>query len=179
MSTITKPILLDSTGQDINATLQGILKVLQAQSPVIDDNITSDTTVWSSQKITNALTSLVSVEGQEVSIEPIAATPIEIISVVEEPASLILKHAGNGKTIHYEIAIPQAGSFNWSTGILTLEDGSISNLEGFSIMAFPGTNTLSINNGTMTLNYHTLAAGGSTCDCSWDIISGGSAAEEE
>lgn len=176
MSKITNPILLDSTGQDINATLQGILKVLQSQSAIIDDNFTSNSTVWSSKKITDALTTIATAEGISFSIEPIAATPIEITTVIEEPATLIIKHTGSGKTIHYEITLPNAGSFNWNTGVLTLNDGSISNLEGFAIMAFPGTNTLSINIGTMAANYHTLTT---TCDCSWEVISGGSAAEEE
>ena len=49
MSKVTNPILLDSTGQDINATLRSIQYALQCRNTIIDDEITSDTSTWSSK----------------------------------------------------------------------------------------------------------------------------------
>lgn len=180
MSTITSPILLDSTGQDINATLQGIQYALQCRNTLINDEITSNTTVWSSKKITEALTTTSTKEGSTVVFEPIAATPIDIVTIVDKQTTLTITHSGNGKTIIYETVVPAAGEFHWSSGDLILLDGSVADLEGFSMMAFPGTNTLSINDGnTMKVCYRTIAVGSNeSCDCSWDVISGGTAAEE-
>ena len=56
MSKITSPILLDSTGQDINNTLKGIHDALKAANTLIDDNSVSSDRIWSSQKIIEALT---------------------------------------------------------------------------------------------------------------------------
>ena len=56
MSKITSPILLDTTGQEINDTLKGIQDVLLAQNTLINDETTAANRVWSSKKITEALT---------------------------------------------------------------------------------------------------------------------------
>ena len=181
MSKITSPILLDSTGQDINATLESIKCALMERNTLIDDTITSDTRVWSSKKIVEALTTTKSATGSTINIAPIAATPIVIITKVQEQTTLIITHTNGTKTLEYSIVVPAAGTLNWVTGELELVNGTVASLVGHSIMALKGTNTFSINKGTMELKYRTIAigeSGGNSCDCSWDVISGGSAAEE-
>lgn len=179
MSKVTNPILLDSTGQDINATLRSIQYALQCRNTIIDDEITSDTLTWSSKKIADALTSAATETGAEVTIEPIAATPIDIVTTVAEQTTLVITHTGNDVSKQYEAVIPAAGEFHWTNGDLILPDGSVANLEGFSIMAFEGPNTLTVNEGTMKVSYHVIGfSSGGSCDCSWSVISGGTAAEE-
>ncbi len=180
MSKITSPILLDSTGQDINATLDSIKCALLERNTLIDDTVTSSTRVWSSKKIVEALTTTKSTTGSTISVTPIAATPIVITTTVQGQTTLSITHTNGTKTLEYSIVVPAAGTLNWATGELELTDGTVASLVGHSIMALNGTNTFSINEGTMELKYRTIAAGegGGSCDCSWDVISGGSAAEE-
>ena len=177
MSTITAPILLDSTGQDINKTLQGIQEAILAQNTLIDDNTTAANRVWSSKKITDALTVTETASGSTVVCSPIAATPIVVECDVLEPTTLTLKQSTAAKTIERSVVIPVAGHFNWSTGNLELADGTVVSLVGNSIMALNGTNTFTINVGSMTVTYRTIGTSSSS-DPSWDVISGGSAAEE-
>jgi hypothetical protein len=49
-----------------------------------------------------------------------------------------------------------------------------------SIKAFGGTSTLSVENATsIEVKYRTISKStGGSCECSWDIISGGTAKEE-
>ena len=177
MSTVTAPILLNSTGQDINKTLQGIQEALLAQNTLIDDNTTGANRVWSSKKITDALTATKTDSGNPVICSPIAATPVIIECDVLEPTTLTLTQSTSTKTIERSVVIPVAGHFNWATGNLELSDGTIVSLVGNSIMALSGTNTFTINVGSMTVTYRTIGTGSSS-DPSWDVISGGSAAEE-
>ena len=179
MSKITSPILLDSTGQDINATLDSIKEALMAGNTVIDDLSTSANRAWSSQKIVESLTSTKILVGSTITVAPIAATPIVVKTTVLDQTTLVITHTNGTKTLEYSIVVPAAGTLNWATGELQLQDGTVAHLVGQPITAFEGENSFSINEGTMELSYRVLAAGeGGSCDCSWDVISGGSAAEE-
>lgn len=182
MSKITSPILLDTTGQNINETLQGIQYALQCKNTVIDDTITSDTTTWSSKKIAEALTTTAIEHGATVTFTPIAATPIIVAGNVEA-GTLTLVQTNSTQTIERSVYIPVAGHFTWTTGeLIVAENGEVARLAANSIKALPGTNTLTISAGTMDVKYRTIGTSGGSddgsCDCSWDIISGGSAAEE-
>jgi spore germination protein YaaH len=181
MSKITSPILLDSTGKDINETLQGIQYALKCGNTIIDDRNTSDTTTWSSKKIAEVLTVTAVQSGSTVTISPIAATPI-IVSGYVEAGNLTLTQSNDKHSITRTVYIPVAGHFTWTTGeLIVAENGEVARLAANAIKAFPGTNTLTISAGTMDVKYRTIGTGSGSddpCDCSWDIISGGSAAEE-
>ena len=182
MSKITSPILLDATGQNINETLQGIQYALKCRNTIIDDTTTCDTTTWSSKKIAEVLTVTAIESGSTVTINPIAATPLVVAGYVEA-GTLNLTQTNGTQTIERSVYIPVAGHFTWTTGeLIVAENGEIARLAANSIKALPGTNTLTISAGTMDVKYRTLSTGsgsdGGSCDCSWDIISGGSAAEE-
>lgn len=177
MSQITSPILLDTTGQDINVTLQGIQEALLASNTLIDDTITANNRVWSSKKLTEALTVTETDSGSTVICSPIAATPVIIECDVEAPTTLVLTQSSDAKTLERSVVIPAAGHFNWSTGNLELSDGSVASLVGNSIMALNGINTFTINIGSMTVTYRTIGTSSST-EPTWDVIFGGSAAEE-
>lgn len=177
MSKITSPILLDTTGQEINDTLKGIQDVLLAQNTLIDDNITATNRVWSSKKITEALTVSESQTGSVVICNPIAATPVIITGDVEADTTIILTQTNGTKTLERSVYIPVAGHFNWATGNLELESGEIVGLVGHSIVALTGTNTFSINTGVITVKYHVIGTTSAEAP-SWDVIYGGSATEE-
>jgi hypothetical protein len=57
MSKITSPILLDTTGKDINSTLRGISNLMsKADRAFIDDGMASLERVWSSAQIIDSFT---------------------------------------------------------------------------------------------------------------------------
>lgn len=176
MSKITSPILLDSTGQDINYTLQGIHDTLRAANTLIDDFNTSPSTVWSSQKIVNTLTQKETQQGSSIVCAPIAATPI-IVQGDVEIGTLELTHSNGTTSNTYSIYIPAAGHFNWATGILTLVGGETAALVSKPLVALEGTNTISISSGTFEATYRVLGQSDGTAP-NWSIIHGGSAAEE-
>lgn len=178
MSSIISPILLDSTGQDINKTLSEIRDALGCccQHLPIDDTITSPDFVWSSKKMVEAFTSKETITGMSVSFDPIAATPIEVITTVKEQTTLQLIHTNNEQSFTYEVVIPAAGTLNWATGELILENGAIAELQEQPIMALEGTNALTISGGTMEVKYH--IARGAAEPIVWDVICGGTSAEE-
>lgn len=180
MSEITKPILLDETGQVINETLDGIRDALvKVNHAFIDDNTTAPDRVWSSQKITDALTIEETTVGSVIVIDPIAATPIKVESTVTEEVEATITQTNGDKTLYYTTVIPAAGTYNWNTGELTLTSGAVAQLNSHSIMALDGTNTFSINSGSMSMVFHTIGTStGGGSEVSWDVIFGGTAAEE-
>lgn len=176
MTTISSPILLDSTGQDINITLQGIQETLKAANTLIDDNTTAANRVWSSNKIVSALTVSEQNVGATVICDPIAATPIEV-SGKFAAGPLTLTQTNGSKTIRYEVYLPANGTYNFSSGELQLENGETAYLAANSIMALPGTNTFSISKDTITVEARVLGGGEGGSTPSWDIIYGGNAKE--
>lgn len=183
MSKVTSPILLDSTGQDINLTLQGIQEALMAANTLIDDTTTAANRVWSSDKIVKALTVEDTVTGtSSVNFEAIAATPLTIkTAVVDAPINVsLIMSSTNGNNRQWDYLVPVNGVYNWSTGALIMPDGTEVQLVAHSIKAFGGTSTLSVENATsIEVKYRTISKStGGSCDCSWDIISGGTAKEE-
>lgn len=181
MSKITSPILLDSTGQETNKILSGIQDALLAANTLIDDNSTSYNRVWSSSKIVKALTVEETVEGtNSVSFSGIAATPLNIeTTILEAPAAILLEISSTtGKQDSWNYTVPAAGVYNWSTGILTMLDGTEVQLVSHFIPAFDGTTTITASNvEALKVKYKTISkqTGGSV---DYEIISGGSAKEE-
>lgn len=176
MSEITSPILLDTTGQEINSTLRDIGKRL-ADKAFIDDATTSSERVWSSYKIANDFTAPQTAMGTSVTIDPLAGTPIMVETVVAGQTTLVLSHdSTSGDGTQYTTVMPCAGTYNWNTGNFTLSNGAVVQLNSHSIMAFKGTNTLAINEGTLTATYRIVSTGGGGTETpSWDVIYGGSA----
>lgn len=174
MSTITSPILLDTTGQSINSTLRGISQLMaKADKAFIDNNTTSDDRVWSSAQMIDAFTTAVSVEGASVSFKPVGSTPIMVVTPVAGETTLVLSHEStSGEATQYTTVIPCAGTYNWSTGEFVLPSGAVAQLNYHNIMSFKGTNTLSISEGTLTAIYRTVLIGDGS-----KIIYGGSAQE--
>lgn len=127
MSKITSPILLDSTGQDINETLQDIHTVLLAANTLIDDESTRTDRVWSSQKIVNSFAYDEIVMGiNTVQFESIASTPLEVISTITKaPAAVdveLMDQEGNTQELTY--VVPVNGEYHWHSGLLIMEDGT-------------------------------------------------------
>lgn len=173
MEKITSPILLDSTGQEINETLKGIRDVLGTQ---VDDTTTSISKTWSSKKIVETFTQKQTSEGQTITCSPVAATPI-IVSGDVEVGTVKLTHSNSEISTTYSLYVPAAGNFNWFTGILVLTNGEKVSLTPYPLMALQGENTLSIDKGTINVVYRGLVvSGGSTPE--WSVIHGGNAAEE-
>lgn len=178
MSTLTSPILLDSTGKDINGTLQGIQDALRAANTLVDDNSVAANRTWSSEKITKALTIEEIGSGATVICKPVAATPVVVEGNVQI-GNLILTQTNGTDTIEYQVYIPAAGHFNWASGLLKLEDGNRVYLATQPINALEGTNTFTINSGTITVAYRVVGGAGSSSEApAWDVIYGGSAIEE-
>ena len=176
MSKITSPILLDTTGQEINDTLKGIQDVLLAQNTLINDETTAANRVWSSKKITEALTTTETSSGTSIICTPIAATPVEISGNVVADTTIVLTQTNGEKTLTREVYIPVDGFFNWSTGNLETTSGQVVGLMGHSILALKGTNTFSISVGTITAKYHIIGSSNASAP-SWDVIHGGNAKE--
>lgn len=177
MSLVTSPILLDSTGQDINETLKGIQDALLAANTLIDDESTAENRVWSSKKITDALTVIQTDTGNTVICSPIAATPIIVSGYVEE-GNLTLTQSNGTSSIERQVYVPATGHFTWTTGALKLENGETAILAAHAIKALKGTNTFTISAGTIDVKYHTIGTGTGSSAPAWDVIFGGSAAEE-
>lgn len=181
MSQITSPILLDSTGQETNKILQEISNSLLAANTLIDDNSTATNRVWSSNKIVKALTVNETAEGTtSVSFKAIAATPLDIETLVlNAPATILLEISSTiGKESTWSYTVPASGTYNWSTGLLTMLDGTEVQLVSHFIPAFDGTTTINMSGAeTIKVNYKTISkqSGGSA---DYEIISGGSAKEE-
>ena len=181
MSKITSPILLDSTGQDINNTLKDIHEVLKAANTLINDNIVSNDRVWSSKKIIDALTIEATATGtNSVSFDSIAATPLAIKTVISKAP--ILVHAvlldSKGNVQETEYLVPLNGTYYWDTGLFILEDGTETKLASHYLVAAQGTNILHMDNiDSIEVTYKTISKqGGGTVD--FDMINGGSAREE-
>ena len=178
MSKITSPILLDSTGQEINETLKGIRDALTARS-LIDDNIVSLKKTWSSQKILDALTKETSVEGiNSVSFNSIEAAPIEIMTVISKAPITVKATLTSGDTLLQETSylIPMNGTYYWDTGLFILEDGTSTTLASHYFVAAQGENTLTMTDvDSIKVTYKTKQSGDIT---DYKIISGGSAKEE-
>lgn len=181
MSTVTSPILLDSTGQETNKILQEISNSLLAANTLIDDDSTAVNRVWSSSKIVKALTVEETVTGSNsVSFSAIAATPLDIeTSVSEAPASLLLEISSNtGKQSSWTYTVPTAGTYNWNTGILAMEDGTEVQLVSHFIPAYDGITTVVASGAdSLKVKYKTISKQ-SSGSIDYDIISGGSAKEE-
>ena len=181
MSSITSPILLDSTGQETNKILSQISDSLLAANTLIDDSSTASNRVWSSSKIVKALTVEETIEGvNSVSFSAIAATPLDIETVVTSaPASLMLEITSNGgKQSTWTYTVPAAGTYNWSTGILKMLDGTEVQLISHFIPAYDGITTIeAFNTDTLKVKYRTISkqTGG---PIDYDIINGGTAKEE-
>ena len=180
MSKITSPILLDSTGQEINETLKGIRNALEART-LIEDNITSPFKTWSSKKIVDALTVEEVVTGTNyVSFDSSAATPIQLETVIAK-APISIKVTLTDEENHIwgtEYYVPLNGTYHWDTGLFIMEDGTSTTLASHYLGAAQGLNTLEVSNvDSIKVTYKTISKqGGGTID--FDIISGGSAQEE-
>lgn len=181
MSTVTSPILLDSTGQETNKILTGIQDALLAANTLIDDSVTGPNRVWSSSKIVKALTMEEIVEGtNSVSFSAIAATPLDIETTVSTaPASILLEVlSSTGKQSAWTYTVPVVGTYNWNTGILVMEDGTEIQLVSHFIPAYEGITTVNVSGAdSIKVAYKTIIkqSGGSV---DFEIISGGSAKEE-
>ena len=181
MSKITSPILLDSTGQETNKILKGIQEALMAKNTLIDDTTISDTRVWSSKKIIEALTVSETVEGtNQVSFDSIAATPLEVkttISKAPVEVSVVLADA-EGNTQELSYFVPLNGTYYWHNGRFIMEDGTETQLAAHNLVVMQGKNTLSMTNvDSIKVTYKTISKqGGGSVD--FKIIHGGSAKEE-
>ena len=181
MSKITSPILLDSTGQEINETLKGIRDALLGHGTLIDDETTATDKVWSSNKIVKALTIEETVSGTtSVSFNAIAATPLTIKTAISQaPITVsLMMSSTNGSSRQWDYLVPTNGTYNWSTGVLVMEDGTEIQLVGHSIKAFDGASTLKVDGAdSIEVSYKTISkqSGGSV---DFEIINGGSAKEE-
>lgn len=181
MSKITSPILLDSTGQETNKILSQISDSLLAANTLIDDSTTATNRVWSSDKIIKALTVEDTVTGtSSVNFSAIAATPLTIkTAVVNAPINVsLIMNSTNGSNRQWDYLVPVNGIYNWSTGALTMPDGTEVQLVAHSIKAFGDISTLAVENATsIEVKYKTISKQtGGTIE--YDIISGGSAKEE-
>lgn len=181
MSKITSPILLDSTGQETNKILSGIQDALLAANTLIDDETTSTTRVWSSDKIVKALTSEETVTGlSNVNFTAIAATPLTIkTGVTNAPITVsLMMSSTNGQSRQWDYLVPVNGVYNWSNGVLIMPDNTEVQLVAHSIKAFGGTSTINVDGASsIEVLYKTISksTGGSI---DYKIISGGSAKEE-
>lgn len=177
MSKILSPILLDETGQQINQTLQQIEQALRKTSATIDDTLTAETSTWSSQKITNALTTLTSsgTPTSALTFEPIAATPLHIKTTVETAGTIQLTLSNGEITQTFLAAIEQPGIYNWDDATIQVESSEVIQTSNvlYGIYGLENTNTLQTSGGASTIQYSTLAAASS----SYDFIFGGGAAD--
>ena len=177
MSKITSPILLDSTGQDINNTLKGIHDALKAANTLIDDSVASDKTVWSSQKIIDALTFEETVSGtNSVMFSSIGGTRLEIKTVISNAPIQILATLNGEEVVDY--LAPLNGIYYLDTGLFIMENGTETRLDDHYIIAAQGNNTLEISGvDAVEVTYKTISkqSGGSV---DFDVINGGSAKEE-
>lgn len=164
--TITKPILLDETGQEGVAALRQIAASL---GNPIQDTTNSFSSTWSSAAITERLTTIVET-APNLSFTSIAATPIEIISTVSSAPSTQAILINDQVIATY--TIPATGTYNWNSGELTLSDGTTTQVKAHLILAPGGSTTVSISgsNGDATIRYRALPQG-----ANWDIINGGTA----
>ena len=179
MSKITSPILLDATGKDINSTLRGISQQMsKVDKAFIDDSMGAFDRVWSSAKIIETFTVPQTAAGSTVEIKPVEGTPIIVETPVKEQTTLVLTIEGDcGEATQFTTVIPCAGTYNWNTGAFVLPNGEIAQLNRHNIVAFCGTNSLSVNEGTLTAIYRVTLMGGSSEVVTPSIIYGGSAEE--
>ena len=181
MSKVTSPILLDSTGRDINDTLTGIHNVLKAANTIIDDSAMADDRVWSSKKIIEALATEAIVEGTSVvTFDAIAATPLTMEAVISNAPTTIAVtlEDSRGNTDGFEYLVPANGTYYLDTGLIILENGQTTKIEPHYLPAYQGHNTFTITNvDSIKVTYKTIkTGGGGTAD--FDLIHGGSAREE-
>lgn len=168
MPTITKPILLDETGQEGVAALRQIAASL---GTALQDDTTSKFSGWSSQAIVSRFTTEAEISPNS-TFTSIAATPLEIISTVSDaPATQAI-------LINDEVAatytIPANGTYNWSSGNLTLADGTTTQVKAHLILAPGGSTVVSVSGATSAIiRYRALPSGGTTT--LWNLIDGGDA----
>ena len=157
MSKITSPILLDSTGQDINNTLKDIHNALRAANTLIDDTSVSENTVWSSQKIIEALTVEATVSGTNlVSFDSIGATRLQVKTVISNAPTQI-KVTLNGEEVVDYLA-PLNGIYYLDTGLFIMEDGTETRLDDHYIIAAQGNNILEISGvDSVEVTYKTIS----------------------
>lgn len=181
MSSITSPILLDSTGKETNEILKNISNSLLAANTLIDDTLISDTRVWSSEKLVRALTISEEVSGvSSVVFDAIESTPLEVITKISKaPISVEIKMiSSNNKEASFNYLVPVNGTYNWTSGLVVLEDGTETSLAKHFITSLGGATTLAATNvDSIKVKYRTIAkqSGGTA---NFDIIDGGSANEE-
>lgn len=176
MSKITSPILLDSTGQEINETLKGIRDALSAQTS-IDDTKVSTNRSWSSQKIINALTiEAVKSGSNKVEFDSIGATRFGVRAAISNAPVQIQATLNGELTVDY--LVPLNGTYYLDTGLFILEDGRETYLDDHYMVAAQGSNTLEITNvDSIEVTYRTISKqSGGAAD--YDLIHGGSAKEE-
>ena len=177
MSKITSPILLDSTGQDINNTLKGIHDAIKAANTLIDDSVTSDKTVWSSQKIIDALAVEETASGtNSVMFNSIGSTRLAIKTVISNAPIQILATLNGEEVVDY--LAPLNGTYYLDTGLFIAEDGTETELADHYIIAAQGVNVFDITGvDSVEVTYKTISKqGGGAVD--FEIIHGGSAKEE-
>ena len=175
MSKITSPILLDSTGQEANKILQEISYSLKAANTLIDDSVTSDKTVWSSQKIIDTLTIEDTVSGTNM-FDSIGGTRLEIKTVISNAPIQILATLNGEEVVNY--LAPLNGTYYLDTGLFIMEDGTETALADHYVLAAQGVNTFDITGvDSVEVTYKTISKqSGGAAD--FDIIHGGSAKEE-
>ena len=150
----------------------------KADRAFIDDSIGSFDRVWSSAKIIETFTVPQTAAGSTVEIKPVEGTPIIVETPVEKQTTLILsQESTSGEATQYITVVPCAGTYNWNTGAFVLSNGAIAQLNRHNIAAFKGTNSLSVNEGTLTAIYRVTPMGGSSEVSTPDIIYGGTAEE--
>lgn len=178
MSKITSPILLDSTGQDINETLQDIHTVLLAANTLIDDNQVSENRVWSSQKIIDALTIEAIETGTNiVSFDSIGSTRFGIKAQISN-APIQIQVTLNGEEV-VDYLVPLNGTYYLDTGLFIMEDGRETTLADHYMVATQGSNTLEISGvDSIEVTYRTISKQGGDIVADFDLIHGGSAQEE-
>ena len=177
MSKITSPILLDSTGQETNKILSGIESALKAANTLIDDSVTSDKTVWSSQKIVDVLTAEETVSGtNSVMFDSIGGTRLEIKTVISNAPIQILATLNGEEVVNY--LAPLNGTYYLDTGLFIMEDGTETKLADHYVVAAQGINTFDITGvESVEVTYKTISKqSGGLADV--EVIHGGSAKEE-
>lgn len=177
MSSITSPVLLNSTGVEANNILKGIESALKAQGTLIDDATTSSSTTWSSEKIVAALTTTKNVSGEnQVTFKAIAATPLVVkTTITQAPVTVVLQmSSSNGNSRSWSYLVPANGIYDWSSGTLVMEDGQQTQLVSRFMPAYDGETTLTASNvAALDVSYRAIITGGEQTQ--WDVISGGNA----
>ena len=178
MSTVTRPILLDETGQAINTTLGEIRDALLHDKATINDDVVSHLSTWSSAKIVAALTIEASASAaHELSVAAVESTPIDLSAELPSAGTYTLSQKTSDRSFSYEFDVPAAGTLIFSSGLFSPSDGREEvQLPALAIAALPGEiNILSINDEAAYLKASFRAL---SSNKGWDVIYGGNSKED-